>query len=104
MSVSTTHLVEAVESQSTSSKALNVHNTSASNQRSIILEALKKSPKTTIELRHDYGIMQPAPRVLELKAQGYLITSLRVQCNIPDGIKHSSVANYVLVSKAGENE
>ena len=83
--------------QTASCKTLNPHNTSISNQRAIILDALKESPKTTVELRHDYGIMQPAPRIFELKQRGYNITSLFVNCLTPDGIKHHSVAKYVLL-------
>lgn len=91
-----------LDTQNASGKTLHPHNTSVSNQRAIILAALKESPKTTVELRHDYGIMQPAPRIFELKQRGYNITSLFVNCFTPDGIKHHAVAKYVLVSKAGE--
>ena len=93
-----------LDTQTASSKTLHPHNTSVSNQRAIILEALTESPKTTVELRHNYGIMQPAPRVLELKQRGHNITSLRVNCYTPDGIKHHSVAKYVLVSKVQHAE
>ncbi len=82
--------------QTAKSKTLHPHNTSLSNQRAIILEALKDGPKTTIDLRHDYGIMQPAPRIFELIARGQDIGSSRVPCFTPDGIKHKAVARYVL--------
>lgn len=82
--------------QAASGKTLHPHNTSLSNQRAIILEALTESPKTTVELRHDYGIMQPAPRILELKQRGHNIASLRVDSCTPDGVKHKAVALYVL--------
>jgi len=87
---------KAVKAQTVIDKTLPPHNTSLSSQRAIILEALKESPKTTVELRHDYGIMQPAPRILELKQRGHYITSLRVTSYTPDGIKHRAVALYVL--------
>ena len=83
-----------------SDKSLSLNNTSSNNQRAIILEALKQSPKTTVQLRHELGIMQPAPRILELKAQGHSINTLRVDTCTPDGVKHRAVAKYVL---CGEN-
>ena len=81
-----------------SSKSLNPNDTSTNNQQAIALTALKDSPKTTIELRHDYGIMQPAPRIKELREQGHRIDTVRIVSYTPDGIKHSAVAKYVLRS------
>ncbi len=89
--------------QTASVESLNPNNTSVSNQQTIILNALLDGPKTTIELRHQYGIMQPAPRVLELKKQGYQIISLRVSRYTPDGVKHRAVAKYILKSKGLPN-
>ena len=81
-----------------SSKSLNPNDTSTNNQQAIALTALRDSPKTTIELRHDYGIMQPAPRIKELREQGHRIDTVRIVSYTPDGIKHSAVAKYVLHS------
>lgn len=80
----------------------NSSDTSADNQQIIILMALRDSPKTTIELRHNYGIMQPAPRIKELREQGYKIDTVRITCLTPDGIKHSKVAKYVLRGSSHE--
>jgi len=80
-----------------SKDTFNFNDTSADNQRNIILNALKDSPKTTIELRGDYGVMQPAPRILELREQGHRIDTVRMSCFTDDGIKHNGVAQYVLV-------
>ena len=91
------------DTQTASSKTLNQHNTSIGNQQAIILEALKVSPKTTVELRHNYGIMQPAPRIFELIKRGHNIVSLRVATYTPDGIKHNAVAKYVLHSSNSFN-
>lgn len=77
-------------------KKINFNDTSTSNQQRIVLLALREGSKTTIELRHDYGIMQPAPRIKELKAQGYDILTIRITSYTPDGIKHNAVAKYVL--------
>jgi len=74
----------------------NFNDTSTENQQSIVLMALRDSPKTTIELRHDFGVMMPAARIKELREQGYKIDTVRIACLTPDGIKHINVAKYVL--------
>lgn len=73
-----------------------VKDTSTENQQSIVLSALRESPKTTIELRHDYGVMTPAARVKELRENGHRIDTVRITSFTPDGLKHSKVAKYVL--------
>ena len=78
-------------------KTLNRHDTSASNAREIIIQALLTGPKTTIELREQWGIMAPAPRILELKRLGRNIVSIPVSAFTADGIKHYGVARYVLL-------
>lgn len=80
----------------------NSSDTSADNQQIIILMALRDSPKTTIELRHNYGIMQPAPRIKELREQGYKIDTVRISSLTPDGINHINVAKYVLLGDSHE--
>lgn len=75
---------------------LNPHNTSSSNQRAITLSAITNAPKSTIELRHDFGIMHPAARIQELREMGHEIVTIRVTDVTPDGIKHKAVAKYVL--------
>ena len=77
-------------------KPLNANNTSKNNQHKICLLALAGSPKSTIDLRHVYGIMQPAPRIKELRDMGYQIDTVRVIEYTPDNIKHHAVAKYVL--------
>lgn len=79
-----------------SDKTLNPNNTSSSNQRAITLLAITNSPKTTVELRHDFGIMHPAARIQELRDRGHQIDTLRITEMTPDGIKHKAVAKYVL--------
>ena len=78
------------------SKPLNANNTTASNQRAIILQALKIAPQTTITLRHEYFVMQPAPRIFELIAKGHTIKSQPVDAQTPDGVLHKRVALYIL--------
>lgn len=76
---------------------INTIDTSAATQQRTILKALKDSPKTTIELRRDCGVMQPAARVKELREHGHKINTVRMTCLTDDGIKHHGVAKYVLV-------
>ena len=76
-------------------KTLNPDNTTAENQREIILAALRTGPKTTIELRHQFGIMAPAPRIFELRRE-HQINTVFIQAVTPDRIKHVCVAKYVL--------
>jgi hypothetical protein len=80
-----------------SKDTFNFNDTSAVNQRNIILDALKDSSKTTIELRRDYGVMMPAARIKELRELGYKINTVRTSGFTNDGIKHNGVAKYVLI-------
>ena len=86
-----------------SKNIFNFNDTSVINQRNIILDALKDSPKTTIELRRDYGVMMPAARVKELRELGYKINTVRTSSFTDDGIKHNGVAQYVLVQSKPSN-
>lgn len=72
------------------------NNTSISSQHRIIYSALVIKPQSTIDLRHGYGIMQPAPRIKELRDMGFKIDTVRVNESTPDNIKHHAVAKYVL--------
>lgn len=83
-------------------KLLNPNNTSAFNQRGIVLQALLQGPKTTIELRYQWGIMHPAARIQELRGQGHLIHTIRTNSPTPDGIKHNAVAKYIYGGKHNE--
>lgn len=77
-------------------KTLNPNNTSANNQRAITLLAITDSPKSTIDLRHGFGIMHPAARIQELRDMGHEIDTVRIAEMTPDGIKHKAVAKYVM--------
>lgn len=84
----------------TATKNHNINDTSAAGQRQRVLAAIRTGPKTTIELREQYGVISPAPRVLELRRMGYVIHTLRVRAVTPDGVTHYGIARYVLVSEA----
>ena len=74
-----------------------LNDNSTSTQRARLIQALRTGPKTTIELRRAWGIMQPAPRVFELKARGYIIFTTPVSAHTDDGAMHRGVARYVLL-------
>ena len=80
------------------SETLDLKNTSVSNQQKIILAALEESAKTTLDLRNDYGIVNVAARISELRVAGYVIFTVRTDCYSPDGNKHKRVAKYVLLA------
>lgn len=75
---------------------LNLQDTSLKNQQEVVLSALREGARTTIELRHNFGVMHPAARVQELREMGYRIDVVRVACATPDGARHKAVARYVL--------
>lgn len=81
---------------------LSPNNTSSGNQRAITLLAIADAPKSTIELRHEFGIMHPAARIQELRDMGNEIDTIRITEMTPDGIKHKAVAKYIL--KGGHHE
>lgn len=81
-------------------KHLNAHNTTAPNQRAIVLTALQTGGKNTIELQHEYGVMAPAARIAELR-KTHKIDSVFVNARTPDGVLHLRVAQYVLVPGEG---
>jgi hypothetical protein len=80
-------------------KTLSRNDTSASNARAIIIQALRTGPQTTIDLRERWGIMAPAPRILELKLRAHNIASIPVSAYTADGVLHRGVARYVLLSE-----
>lgn len=78
-----------------------LNDTSSSAQRQRLLEWLYKQPITTIEARHLLNILAPAPRIFELRHQGFNIKTFWVRDVTPEGLTHC-VARYVLMS-GGKN-
>jgi hypothetical protein len=69
---------------------------SAEGQRARLLEALKRGPLTTIEIRHDLDVLMPAARVFELRHnEGHDIEKIWVSRHTAAGNLHR-VALYVL--------
>lgn len=73
---------------------------SAHNQRLKILDYLfEHGSITTNEARQKLDVMSPAPRILELKASGYLINTVPIEWISENGINHKGIARYVLTQK-----
>ena len=73
---------------------------SAQNQRSKLLDWLfERGSISTSEARENLDIMSPAPRIMELKARGYIIVTVADSWISPHGINHKGVARYVLAQK-----
>lgn len=65
-------------------------------QRERLLEALQDGPLSTVEIRQDLDILSPAPRIRELRLDGYPIATMRE--NVKIGLNsHRGVARYVLL-------
>ena len=65
------------------------------NQQKTLLQALRLTPVSTIEAREALGIAHPAGRVLELRVQGYRITTSANTVFDAQGRPHRC-AQYVL--------
>ncbi|MGR6980313.1 helix-turn-helix domain-containing protein [Testudinibacter sp. P27/CKL/0425] len=64
-----------------------INSTNTHNQRLFILARLREAPHSTLEFR-DMGVCSPAARVLELKEQGYKITTHFRDEYDSAGVKH----------------
>jgi len=66
-------------------------------QRKRLLERLHKQPCTTIQARHELDVLQPAPRVFELRHNhGYNIVTHWCYEKNPGGGSHR-IARYTLL-------
>lgn len=80
---------------------MSISNTSASAQRKRMLDALQKlGAVNTLYARDCLNVMAPAPRIKELREQGYQIRTDRICINDRNGFKHENVARYVLITDA----
>jgi hypothetical protein len=75
---------------------LNPHDTRTANKCASALKALQTGRQSMADLRHKHGIMQPSGRINDLRNGRYLIDTVRVLAETPDGITHRKVAMYVL--------
>lgn len=78
-------------------KHFDPHDTSAPNQHAIILAALQTGPKTSIQLREEYGVMAPSARIVELRRKGHGIDNKKVVAQTNNGVWHKRIAKYFLV-------
>jgi len=74
------------------------NNTNLAAQRERLLNALLKSPISTIQARNELNILAPAPRIYELRHdQGKNIIRNWIIATTPEGYEHR-IAEYVLLS------
>lgn len=74
----------------------NLTTTDLQAQRKRLLDYLrKKGAATTIKIRKELNIISPAPRIFELRAQGYPIETHWLNDSTTEGYQHR-VANYIL--------
>ena len=91
--------VDATNPDNTKRK-IKFNDNSAQNQRLKLLDyLLEHNSITTSEAREKLDIMSPAPRILELRAKGYLINTFPAEWVSDYGINHKGVARYVLTQK-----
>ena len=74
------------------------HSTATEAQRQRVIEALRRRPHHTYDMRSK-GISHPAGRVRELNKRGYLIVSDRITTTDSDGFTHVNVALYTLIGE-----
>lgn len=89
-----------------SSALLDSKDSSAATQRKQILALLREHHSiNTPEFRHKYDIMAPAPRIWELRREGYNIQKVLETVEGHNGRKHHGVARYYLANvKSASND
>lgn len=80
--------------------ALDSKDTSAHTQRIQILALLREKQSVNTPEFRAYGIMAPAPRIFELKAEGYDIRKVLEQYWDSTGKVHNGVARYYLTANS----
>jgi hypothetical protein len=87
-----------------SSLLLNSKDTSAATQRNQIIALINKHQSAnTPEIRRT-GIMAPAPRIFELRQQGYKIEKVLERYIDEEGKTHSGVARYYFAHNPPAND
>ncbi|UXN34633.1 helix-turn-helix domain-containing protein [Avibacterium paragallinarum] len=71
--------------------------TSRQTQQIAIIQRLKQGSCSTLEFRA-MGICSPAPRIMELRAKGYDISTSKQDEIDHAGVKHKGIAVYTLHS------
>lgn len=76
-----------------------LYGNSCASQRARILKIFETCPRlSTMEARDTYGIMSPAPRIKELRKQGYKIDTHRITESDANGVPHR-MGLYVFMGK-----
>ena len=75
-----------------------MHPNSTQEQRSRMLHYLRLRPVSTLEARRELDILHPAGRVMELRREGYQISTVTTTEHSECGRAHK-VARYVLMAE-----
>jgi len=75
---------------------------SAETQRNKLLRYIREHGSINTFQAREIGCMSPAPRVMELKALGHNIETIRMTLEDKGGVKHFGVAVYMI--KGGKHE
>tara|TARA_B100000446_G_C10303359_1_gene252222 strand:- start:2 stop:310 length:309 start_codon:yes stop_codon:yes gene_type:complete len=86
------------------SSALDCTDTSAQTQRIQIIALLKQHQSMNTPEFREHGIMAPAPRIFELKAQGYNIQKVTETYTDNTGKTHHGVARYYLAYQPSNDD
>jgi len=78
----------------------NFNGNSAREQRERLLRALRKFSVNTFEASRFLNVYDPRARICELRAEGYLIKTVRETIEAENGVLHH-IGNYVLCSGDG---
>ncbi|MFU2048122.1 helix-turn-helix domain-containing protein [Avibacterium gallinarum] len=76
---------------------MQITDTSRHTQRMAMLARLRQGSCSTLEFRA-MGICSPAPRIMELRAKGYDISTSKQDEIDHAGVKHKGIAVYTLHS------
>lgn len=76
----------------------------AAQRQRLLAHLIKYGFITTYQAREQLGIASPAPRIKELREQGYLIHTSYEPLPDANGIIHPRSARYILLSGVAAND
>ena len=95
-------VAQTTNPQTTTKHKAKFTDNSTNNQRAKLLDYLQEHGSiTTAEARDNLDVMSPAPRIMELKALGYLINTVADNWISDHGINHKGIARYVITQLQG---
>lgn len=68
------------------------------NQHAIVIDALKTGPKSTLDFRYQYGVLEAPARICELKDLGFVFHKETIEQADVFGYMHKNIARYTLLA------